>query len=57
MSALRRAFPVEKPALIADPRRPKPQTLSSAWDLVGCHGISSVNGASAVPQPVRLFTT
>ena len=44
-------------AAIADPARPRSQTLSSARNLVGCHGISSVNGVSAAPQPVRHFTT
>jgi hypothetical protein len=60
MSALRRAFRLEKPlrGTIADAAHPKPQTLISRWNLLGCHGISSVkNGASAVPKPVRLFTT
>jgi hypothetical protein len=56
MSALRRAFrlekrfSVEKPirlkktwqGTMTDPRRPKPQTLISARNLLGCHGISSV---------------
>jgi hypothetical protein len=63
MSALRRAFPVEKPfpaekpilfkawrGTIADPGRPPPKILISRWNLVGCHGISSVDGASAVPE-------
>jgi hypothetical protein len=43
--------------MMADPLRLKSQTLISLRDLVGCHGISSVNRASAVPKPVRLFTT
>jgi hypothetical protein len=50
MSALRRTFRLEKRASAkkalrrtnADPRRPKPQTLISARNLLGCHGISSV---------------
>jgi hypothetical protein len=52
MYALRPAFPVEKPprGTIADPVCPIPQTLISRWNLLGCHGISSVNGASAVPK-------
>jgi hypothetical protein len=52
MYALRPAFPVEKPprGTIADPVFPIPQTLISRWNLLGCHGISSVNGASAVPK-------
>ena len=56
MSTLCRAFRVEKPPIrtrrgtIADPARPQSQTLISRRNLVGCHGISSVNGASAVPQ-------
>jgi hypothetical protein len=37
--------------------RPQLPTLGSAWDLVGCHGSSRVNGASAAPKAVRLFTT
>ena len=41
----------------AVPARPGSQTLISVRNLLGCHGISSVNGASAVPKPVRLFTT
>jgi len=53
MYALRRAFRLEKPsrhdfrslaAHIA--------TLSSTWNLLGCHGISSVNRFAAVPKPV-----
>jgi len=50
--ALRPAFPVEKPqqSTIACSERPTLQTLSSRWNLLGCHGISSVNGASAVPK-------
>jgi hypothetical protein len=50
MSALRRAFRLEKRDSVTralrrtntDPRRPKPQTLISARNLLGCHGISSV---------------
>jgi hypothetical protein len=56
MSALRRAFRLEKrPSVrkhrsvkklwrraIVDPARPESQTLISAWNLLGCHGISSV---------------
>jgi hypothetical protein len=56
MSALRRAFRLEKrlsvekpPSVkkpwrrtIADPARPESQTLISARNLLGCHGISSV---------------
>jgi hypothetical protein len=55
MSALRRAFrlekrlSVERPSVkkpwqrtIADPARPESQTLISARNLLGCHGISSV---------------
>ena len=64
MSTLCRAFPVEKPPIertgrgaMADPPRAQSQTLISRRNLVGCHGISSVNGASAAPKPVRLFTT
>src|ERR1700737_3935137 len=52
MSALRRAFRLEKPlrGTIADAAHPKPQTLISRWNLVGCHGISSVIGGLAGPQ-------
>jgi hypothetical protein len=58
MPALCRAFAIEKPFPAEQPRQgtmavPKPrksQTLGSARDLVGCHGISSVNGASAAPK-------
>jgi len=60
MSALRRAFRLEKPlrGTISGPARPKPQALISAWNLVGCHGISSVKeGLGRPPKPVRLFTT
>jgi hypothetical protein len=41
MSALRRAFPREKPPrrTIADPALPLAQTLISRWNLLGCHGI------------------
>ncbi len=44
ISALRRAVRLEKPVqgTIADPARPGSQTLISRWNLVGCHGISSV---------------
>ena len=69
MSALRRAFPLEKRrsnrkprrGTIADPACPTIATPDFRWNLLGCHGISagisSVNAASAVPKPVRLFTT
>jgi hypothetical protein len=62
MSTLCRAFPVEKPSfekpwferpwrgMIADPARPKPQTLISVRNLVGCHGISSVKWGLGRPQ-------
>src|SRR5437867_1828637 len=44
ISRLRRAICLEKPVqgTIADPARPGSQTLISRWNLVGCHGISSV---------------
>ncbi len=44
ISAHRRAVRLEKPlqGTIADPARPGPQTLISRWNLVGCHGTSSV---------------
>src|SRR5216684_2379880 len=55
ISALRRAFgpetpfPVKKPILVkarrgmmADPARPPSHPLISRWNLLGCHGISSV---------------
>src|SRR5882757_5618304 len=52
MSALRRAFRLEKPVqgTISGPSRPILQALSSTWNLLGCHGISSVNRFAAVPQ-------
>ena len=52
MPTLRRAFRLEKPirGAIAGSGRPESQALISAWDLLGCHGISSVKWASAVPQ-------
>jgi hypothetical protein len=59
------AFPIENPpqgvgtnALRRQGRpvpRPSRQTLISAWDLMDCHGISSVKQDSAA-QPDRLFT-
>jgi hypothetical protein len=63
LSALRRAFRHEKPFskqkprrdTIIGPARSASQTLSSRWNLLGCHGISSigissVNAASAAPK-------
>jgi hypothetical protein len=52
MSALRRAFRLEKPVqgTISGPSRPISQALSSTWNLLRCHGISSVNRFAAVPQ-------
>jgi len=52
MSGLRRTFRLEKPLRggIADAAHPKPQTLISRWNLLGCHGISSVNGGLGRPQ-------
>src|SRR5258705_5300592 len=60
ISALRRAIRLEKPlqGAIADSARPGSQTLISRWNLVGCHGTSSVKkGPRPSPQTVRLFTT
>src|SRR5712691_5330051 len=52
MSVLRRAFRLEKPVqgTISGPSRPISQALSSTWNLLRCHGISSVNRFAAVPQ-------
>ena len=58
ISALRRAFRLEKavvyeksrPSRMADPGRPKPQTLTSRRNLVACHGISSVKKGLGRPQ-------
>ena len=49
---LRRAFRLEKPlqGRTADPDYSRPQTLISARNFLGCHGISSVKETSAVPQ-------
>jgi len=54
MSGLRRTFRLEKPlrGSIADAAHPKPQALISRWNLLGCHGISSVNGGLGRP-PIR----
>jgi hypothetical protein len=54
MSALRRAFPVEKPfpveGTIAELARPVAQIQSSTWDLVDCHGISGVKWGLGRPK-------
>jgi hypothetical protein len=58
--ALRRAFRPEKPVRrsIADAAPPNSQTLISARNLLGCHGISGVKEGLGHPRkPVRLFTT
>ena len=45
-------FRPEKPLARHDRRfpRPSPQTLISAWNLLGCHGISSVKKGLGRPQ-------
>jgi hypothetical protein len=50
--AFRRNSP--KAHAIADPARPKGQTLVSAWNLLGCHRASSVKWA---PNRFWRFTT
>jgi hypothetical protein len=52
MSAFRRTFRLEKPlrGTIADAAHPKPQTLISRWNLLGCHGIASVKEGFGRPQ-------
>jgi hypothetical protein len=71
--SVEKPFPIEQPLAAEKSRRgpvpgyPHPDlaTLVSLWDLMGCHeirtgirvGISSVKRASAVPKPVRRFTT
>jgi hypothetical protein len=50
--AIRRKSP--KAHAIADPARPKGQTLVSAWNLLGCHRVSSVKRA---PNRFWRFTT
>ena len=66
MSALRRAFPVEKRrpkrkpwrAAMAASLRPTSQIPSSRWNLLGCHGdFERQRGPRPSPKPVRLFTT
>src|SRR5260370_26103830 len=55
ISALRRAIRLEKPlqGTIADPARPGSQTLISRWNLVGCHGTSSVK--RGLGRPLKRF--
>ena len=65
MPAFGETFPLERPQpdrRINSPRPNSrgscPKTPVSARNLVGCHGSSSgQTGASAVPKPVRRFTT
>ena len=67
-SPVEKPSPIEKPSPVEKPRRlerrsrgrvwtsacPTPQTLVSAWNLMGCHGIragiSGVKQVSAVPK-------
>ena len=53
ISALRRAFPAEKPRARHDCRslRPASRPLISGWNLLGCHGISSAKEGLGRPQP------
>jgi len=64
ISALRGAFRRKKRLTaklhwraIAGTARLNWQPPISTWNLLGCHGILSVNEASAVAKPGRLFTT
>ena len=55
-SAFRRKLPNAR--TIADPARPRGQTLVSAWNLLGCHRVSSMTrGAKPVLALHHLVTT
>jgi hypothetical protein len=44
--------------VLAGPAQPETHALMSRWNLLSCHGISSVKwGIGRSPKTVRLFTT